>query len=200
MASIIGLTGGIASGKSTVAKMLIEKGFIVVDADLAARKVVEKGETAYYQIVREFGESILNEDKSINRTALGDIIFNHNDKRLLLNSFVHPAVRAYMNKEKNAAIADGRHTIFLDIPLLFESKLMSMVEKTILVFVDEDVQLERLMLRNQLSEQDARARISSQMPLREKILLADAVINNNGSLVETEKQLNSYIHEWKLIP
>jgi dephospho-CoA kinase len=200
MASIIGLTGGIASGKSTVSKMLIQKGFAVVDADIAARKVVEKGETAYYQIVREFGESILLKDKSIDRAALGAIIFNNNEKRLRLNSFVHPAVRAYMNKEKNDAIADGKQTIFLDIPLLFESKLTSMVEKTILVFVEEKVQLERLMLRNQLSEQDARARISSQMPLREKIQLADAVIDNNGSLDETEKQLNSYILEWKLIP
>ncbi|PKR84387.1 dephospho-CoA kinase [Heyndrickxia camelliae] len=200
MAKIIGLTGGIASGKSTVSNMLKEKGFTVIDADIAAREVVNVGEEAYKKIVQEFGEEILHEDLSINRRKLGEIVFHHEDKRLLLNSIVHPAVRKYMNDKKEEAISAGKKSVILDIPLLFESNLTYLVEKTILVFVEEGIQLKRLMERNQFSESEAKARMSAQMPLKDKISLADAVIDNNGSINETAIQLNKLINCWEMIP
>jgi len=200
MARIIGLTGGIASGKSTVSNVLREKGFTIIDADIAAREVVNIGEEAYLKIVKEFGEEILQEDLTINRGKLGAIVFQQEEKRLLLNSIVHPAVRKYMNAKKEEALSAGKNTVILDIPLLFESKLTYMVEKTILVYVEEDTQLKRLMERNHFSEAEAKARISAQMPLKDKIPLADAVIDNNGLITETEKQLNRLLNSWEMTP
>lgn len=200
MAKIIGLTGGIASGKSTVSNMLKTKGFAIVDADIAARKVVEPGEPAYEQIIEAFGEGILLEDLTIDRKKLGALIFADEALRMKLNSIVHPAVRAWMTQEKDRAIENGKKTVFLDIPLLFESRLTYMVERTILVYVDEETQLKRLMARNGLSEKEAQMRIRAQMPLSEKKALADAVIDNNGSPEETKQQLEKIVSDWQLVP
>lgn len=200
MAKIIGLTGGIASGKSTVSNMLKTKGFTIVDADIAARKVVEPGELAYEQIIEAFGEGILLQDLTLDRKKLGALIFADEALRMKLNSIVHPAVRAWMTREKDRAIENGKKTVFLDIPLLFESRLTYMVERTILVYVDEETQLKRLMARNGLSEKEAQMRIRAQMPLSEKKALADAVLDNNGSLEETKQQLEKIVSEWKLVP
>ncbi len=200
MATIIGLTGGIASGKSTVSNMFAKRGFTIVDADLAARVAVQPGEEAYEQIVKQFGREILLEDGTINRPELGSIIFNDEQKRKLLNQIVHPATRQKMFAWKDEAIDKGKQTIIYDIPLLYESNLTHLVEKTIVVYVDEETQLRRLMERNDLSEKEARARIDSQLPLREKVNLADAVIDNNGSIKETEGQVEEIISRWSLSP
>ncbi|QTC43758.1 dephospho-CoA kinase [Bacillus sp. V3] len=201
MATILGLTGGIASGKSTVSEMLSKKGYTVIDADLAARKVVEVGQPAYLAIVEEFGRSILHkEDDTINRAKLGDIVFHNEEMRKKLNGIVHPAVRGLMLSEKDQAIESGKITIIMDIPLLYESDLTWMVDRTIVVYVDEETQLSRLMKRNQFTEQEASSRIASQFPLEDKIGLADAVINNNGTIEQTEEQLEKIINEWDLRP
>ncbi|MDO7487894.1 dephospho-CoA kinase [Peribacillus frigoritolerans] len=199
MGQIIGITGGIASGKSTVSLYLQELGFTIVDADLASRAVVEPGEEAYHQVVKTFGEDILLTDGNIDRVKLGSIIFNDQEKRLLLNGIVHPAVRNWMRLKTEAALSSGEETVFMDIPLLFESKLTFMVDKTILIYVDEQVQLQRLMNRNGLSETEALARINSQMPLADKKALADAVIDNNGDINETKRQVKSILSEWYVI-
>lgn len=199
MAITIGLTGGIASGKSTVSHMFKDKGIVVIDADLIARKVVEVGEEAYLQIVQSFGNQILLPDKTIDRQKLGSIVFHSEEKRLLLNSIVHPAVRKQMLKEKEEHIHNGENTIIMDIPLLFESQLTALVDRTLLVYVDYETQLTRLMSRNQLSEEDAVARIKSQMPLKEKVQLADAVIDNNGTIEETKAQLHDVCRKWGII-
>lgn len=149
--------------------------------------------------MKTFGEDILLPDGSINRTKLGDVIFHNNAKRLKLNSIVHPAVRKRMRELAEKAIHNGAETVFMDIPLLFESKLTFMVEKTLLVYVDEEIQLTRLMNRNNLSEKDARARIASQMPLKEKRALADAVVNNNGDFEETKNQVRSILMNWHVL-
>jgi len=196
MALVIGLTGGIASGKSTVSNMLKEMDITVIDADVEARLAVEKGEPAYQKIVAEFGDEILLADEGIDRQKLGSIIFHNTDKRQLLNGIVHPDVRQRMYGKIDTAIKIGEKVVILDIPLLFESKLTSMVEKTILVYVDKEVQLQRLMERNHLSKVDAEARVNSQMPLSEKVALADAVIDNNGSIEETKRQLNELLTSW----
>ncbi|AKP48076.1 dephospho-CoA kinase [Bacillus smithii] len=200
MAAIIGLTGGIASGKSTVSSLLKEKGFTVIDADVAARIVVQPGEEAYKKIVETFGKDILLENGEINRPKLGDLVFRDEQKRLQLNAIVHPAVRKQMLLEKEQAIRNGKQTIFLDIPLLFESGLTWMVDKTIVVYVDENIQLQRLMKRNGLDKEAAEIRISAQMSLEEKASKADAVINNNGTITETKKQLEHIIEIWALRP
>jgi dephospho-CoA kinase len=199
MGHIFGITGGIASGKSSVSTFIKELGFSVIDADIVAREVVEPGEDAYYEIIHAFGESILLLEGGIDRAKLGNLIFHNEEKRLHLNSIVHPAVRKRMRELAEKAFQDGEKTVFMDIPLLFESKLTFMVEKTLLVYVDEDVQLERLMNRNNLSKSDALARISSQMPLKEKKALADAVVDNNEDFEETKEQVRSILKSWNVL-
>ncbi|MFE8703751.1 dephospho-CoA kinase [Cytobacillus sp. FJAT-54145] len=196
MALVLGLTGGIASGKSTVSNLLKEKGITVIDADLEARNAVEKGEEAYQEVVHYFGEEILMEDGSIDRAKLGAIIFNDKEKRLVLNKIVHPAVRKRMLDKKERAIENGEAIVVLDIPLLFESNLSYLVDKVLLIYVDKDTQLKRLIERNNFSEEEAKARIDSQMPLSDKVSLANFVIDNNGSIEETKLQLNQLLNKW----
>jgi dephospho-CoA kinase len=201
MAIILGLTGGIASGKSTVSNMLDQKGYTVIDADLAARKVVEVGQPAYLAIVEEFGKGVLHEEnETIDRAILGNIVFHNEEMRKKLNGIVHPAVRGLMLSEKDQALGSGKNTIIMDIPLLYESELTWMVDRTIVVYVDEDTQLSRLMKRNQFTKQEASSRIASQFSLKDKVGLADAVIDNNGTIDETEKQLDKIISDWDLRP
>lgn len=196
---IIGLTGGISSGKSTVAKMIRELNIPIVDADIIAREVVEPKEAAYEKIVAHFGDKILNEDRTINRKKLGEIIFNDEKERAVLNSIVHPEVRLKMKEQKEQYLQQGYKHVVLDIPLLFESKLTYLVDKTLLVYVDEKTQLERLVARDKTSLEDAMSRIKSQMPLKEKIQLADEIINNNGTIEETKKQLLEILKKWSII-
>ncbi|WP_449621166.1 dephospho-CoA kinase [Robertmurraya sp. Marseille-Q9965] len=196
MTLVVGLTGGIASGKSTVSNILREMGYTIIDADLEARLAVEIGEPAYNEIVSYFGEEIKLQNGQVDRAKLGEIIFNNEEKRLKLNSIVHPDVRRRMLEKREQAIKNGESLIVLDIPLLFESQLTSMVDKVLLVYVDEDTQLQRLMERNGYSEQEALARITSQMPLKDKVQLSDAVIDNNGTIENTKRQLNIILTEW----
>lgn len=194
---IIGLTGGISSGKSTVANLIVALGIPVIDADIIARKVVEPGEAAYTEIVEHFGKDVLEKNGTINRKKLGDIIFNNEAERKVLNSIVHPAVRKQMKMEKEQLLTAGYETIVFDIPLLFESNLTHMVDKVLLVYVDEETQLERLMNRDEATKTDALSRIRSQMPLKDKIPLADEVINNNASIDQTKAQLLNILDKWK---
>lgn len=199
MHKVIGLTGGIASGKSTVSKMIEQLGFTVLDADIASRKVVEPGEEAYLKVKEVFGEHIFNADGTLNRAELGSLIFNNEEKRLLLNSIMHPAVRRWMNNQQEEAFKRGEKVVFQDIPLLFEGNMQQGFKHTILVYVDDDVQLERLMKRNHFSREEALARIHSQMPLSEKVALADEVVNNNASEEETREQLMNILKKLQLI-
>jgi dephospho-CoA kinase len=196
MTLVVGLTGGIASGKSTVSNMFKEMKMTVIDADVESRKAVQIGEPAYKQIVESFGPEIVLPNGEIDRQKLGSIIFHDEQKRKLLNSIVHPEVRRRMNEKKELAIKGKERIVILDIPLLFESNLIYMVDQTLLVYVDRSIQLTRLMERNRLSKEEAEARIQSQMPLAEKMKLADKIINNNGSLTETKNQLNKILADW----
>lgn len=196
MSLVIGLTGGIASGKSTVSTMLKELDISVIDADVEARLAVQKGEPAYAKIIEVFSHGILLPNEEIDRQKLGSIIFHNAEKRKLLNEIVHPEVRKRMTRQIEEANQNQEELVVLDIPLLFESKLTYMVDKTLLVYVDRSVQLQRLMERNNLSALEAEARMNSQMPLSEKVSIADAVINNNGSIKETKKQLNDILIQW----
>ena len=193
---IIGLTGSIASGKSTVSKMLADSGYPIIDADLVARQVVEPGSETLKQIEALFGPEAIREDGSMNRETVGTLIFSDPVKRKQLNDIIHPAIRAEMLRQRSAFMAEGYKTIVMDIPLLFESKLQHFVDKVLVVSVTEENQLARLMERNGLSEKDARARISSQLPMSVKEEGADAVIYNNGTIEETARQLAWILEQW----
>lgn len=195
---IIGLTGSIASGKSTISAMLKEKGFPIVDADLVARIVVKPGTQTLQEIEEVFGKEVMNEDGTLNREALGQIIFHNPGKRKQLNDLMHPAIRAEMLHQRDKLLQEGHSTIIMDIPLLFESKLQHFVEKIMVVSVTEETQLQRLMERNSLSFEEAKARIQSQLPISEKEKGADAVIYNNGSKVESKEQLERLLVKWDI--
>ncbi|MBU0904261.1 MAG: dephospho-CoA kinase [Firmicutes bacterium] len=197
---IIGLTGSIASGKSTVSKMLQDMGFSIIDADIVAREVVELGSDTLQEIQNQFGNEVLHTDGTLNREVLGSMIFHQPAKRKQLNDIMHPAIRKEMLKQRDELTKKGNETFFMDIPLLFESRLQHLVEKILVVSVTEDVQLERLMSRNNLSKEEAEARIKSQLPLSEKEKGADAVIYNNGSIEESKKQLESILKIWDVSP
>ncbi|MCX2826902.1 dephospho-CoA kinase [Bacillus pseudomycoides] len=199
MTIVIGLTGGIASGKSTVSQMFRELQIPVIDADIIAREVVEQGKEAYKEIVDVFGEEILQADGELDRQKLGSIVFHNEEKRLRLNKIVHPAVRKEMNVQKDMYIKEGVQAVVLDIPLLFESKLTALVDQIVVVAVSPSMQLERLMKRNGFTEEDAKARIDSQMPLAEKATLANKVIYNDGTIAETKAQLQLILKEWNII-
>lgn len=195
--TVIGLTGGIASGKTTVANYLSEHGFAVIDADIAARKAVEKGSSGLQQISEAF-PGTLNEDGTLNRKLLGSIIFNDKEKREILNQIVHPIVRNIMEEEKIAALKQGK-TVIMDIPLLYENHLEHTVDEVWVVYVPYYIQKSRLMERNNLSESEADARINSQMPMEDKRKKADVVIDNSDDLCALYQQLDSLIRKYTSI-
>jgi len=186
---IIGLTGGIATGKSTVSAIFENAGAVVIDADRIARKVVKKGLPAYRKIVRHFGENVLLPDGEINRSLLGDIIFNDPQKKNLLNSIVHPHVREEQNRQLKHIQKNNPNTIvILDIPLLIESQMVQDLSEVIVVYAPEHIQVKRLIKRDHISQADALARIRSQMPIEEKKNKATIVIDNSGAMESTRKQ------------
>ncbi|ANT57557.1 dephospho-CoA kinase [Bacillus sp. FSL R5-0820] len=197
MTLVIGLTGGIASGKSTVSQMIKEKGIRVVDADIIAKEAVSKGAPALHQIVQTFGEEVLLPNGELNRQQLGAIIFSDEEKRKKLNAIVHPEVRKEMLKQRDEGVSNQETFVVLDIPLLFESKLEGLVDRIIVVYTTPDLQLSRLMNRNDLSEEEALNRIHSQQPLEEKCQKADRVIENTKDLAFIRKQLENILNEWE---
>lgn len=195
----IGLTGGIASGKSTVAEMIKRYDLPIVDADVMARKVVEPGEPALEKIFQLFGEDMKAEDGGLDRKKLGSVIFKDKEKRNVLNRVLHPAIRKGMLDQAAAFKEQGSAHVIFDIPLLFESELTHMVDQTLLVYVDAKTQLSRLVERDQSTEEEALERIQSQIPIEEKKELADEVIDNTGGREETEEQLNNILKKWGVI-
>ena len=195
MGKIFGLTGSIASGKSTVSNFLKELNVPIVDADVIAKEVVEIGQPAYKKIVEAFGSEILLDSGEINRPFLGSIIFNNKEKRLQLNEIVHPEVRREMKEQADRYIKQGEPLVILDIPLLYEGNSIELVEKVIVVTVSEENQLKRLMKRNGLSKEDALLRIASQIPVKEKAARADYVIDNNGDFEDTKRQVKDLLNK-----
>lgn len=186
---LVGLTGGIGSGKSTVANLL--KAHVpVIDADKLARDVVEPGKPAWKKIKQHFGEDVLTDSGELNREKLADIVFSDEEKRRLLNSITHPEIHKAMAWKVIGCFLSGYQFVVLDIPLLFESKKMLRYLKfTVVVRCDEGQQVERIMGRNDFTEEQVLARIRAQLPLAQKVKMADFVIDNGGGLEETEKQV-----------
>ena len=192
----VGLTGGIACGKSTVAGMFLKKGAHLIDFDKLAHEVQRPGKPAWQEVVRCFGEEILDADKTINRARLGNIVFGDKKNIDRLNKIVHPPVyRQWRYLTENIAGKQKDAIIISDVPLLFEGKMQHLFDVTILVLVDPEDQLHRLMNRNGLNEDEAKKRLESQMPIRKKISLADIVIENKSSMAETEESVEQVWQE-----
>jgi dephospho-CoA kinase len=191
----VGLTGGIACGKSTVAGMLVRRGALSIDLDQIAREVVLPGSPVLARVVDCFGQGILNEDGSLNRKALGEIVFNDPDARKKLESITHPAIRAIM-VERMAALEQAHpdRLVVVEVPLLYESGLQAMFDEVMVVYVPRDMQLARLRDREGLSPEQAEKRLNAQLPIEDKKKWADVVIDNSGTLEQTERQVDEY---WK---
>ena len=190
---LVGLTGGLATGKSTVAALFKRCGAYVVDADVLARQVVAPGTAGWRAVVTAFGKGVLNSDRTINRQTLGSIIFRHPAKRRQLERIIHPRVsREQARLTKQAAAENPRAVVLYDVPLLFEAGLEKVADKVVVVAADRETQIARLRERNGLSRSEAVRRIRSQMPLRKKIRRADYVLDGTlarAKLLTQVKQL-----------
>jgi dephospho-CoA kinase len=186
---LVGLTGGIGSGKSTVAAILRELGAEVVDADEASHAVYEPGTPGFEAVVREFGDQFVR-DGRIDRKALGELVFKDADARRRLNEIVHPLVREWMAERTAEAIERGATVVVQDVPLLFENGLEPLYSSVVLVYVPEATQLERLIHWGRgLTPERARAVIATQMPIEEKRRRTNQVIDNSGSIEHTRTQV-----------
>jgi dephospho-CoA kinase len=193
MKRLIGLTGGIATGKSTVAKYLAETYHLpILDADIYAREAVNNGSPILVQIVERYGSKILLPNGDLNREKLGEIVFKNKLERQWIESKIHPYVRERFDQEIQKSLQE---TLVLVIPLLFEAKITNLVTEIWVVSCSESQQLQRLINRNKLTLEQAQARISSQMPLTEKIVLADVVLDNSQTLEALLEQVNIVINK-----
>lgn len=187
----LGLTGGIASGKSTVGSMLRKLGLTVLDADSIAHELIETGEPAYEEVVREFGPTILNADKRISRAALAKIVFADSAKLAHLNAIVHPRVEERLMSEFDKLQRHAAPAVaFVEAALIIEAGLDKKLDGVVVVWCKPEQQLERLMARG-LSEEEAQRRIASQLPLEEKLQRATEKIDCSGKLTQTRKQVGA---------
>jgi len=190
---VIGLTGGIASGKSTVSRHLAKLGAIILDADQIAREIVAPGKPALQEIVQDFGEDVLLPDGSLDRARLGKLVFADKAKRDRLNQITHPKIFAEI-RERIAKLRESydclQRVVVIDAPLLIEAGFVPLVESVWLVAVDEETQIKRLMERDGYSREEAEARLKSQMPLEQKLAYADHIIQNMGTVEETIARVN----------
>jgi dephospho-CoA kinase len=197
---IVGLTGSYASGKSTAAKMFVELGAILIDADRLAREVVKPDKQAWFEIVAHFGKGILLKNREIDRKALGEIVFGCDAERERLNAIVHPrvldeelkAIEEIKDREPDAIV-------ILSVPLLIESGHYKNCDKIVVVTVDRDTQIKRLIERDGFSREESIRRISAQMPLSEKLTYADYVIDNSGSIQETDLQVKDVFKRLRIL-
>ena len=194
MILIIGITGSIACGKSLVSNYLQEKGYTIIDADKIGHMALENDEVKK-QLINKFGKSILK-DNEVNRVTLGKLVFENNENLKELNNIIHPQIRK--NISEQIQVHKNEKLVFVDVPLLFEAKFDDLVEKIIVISLDEKIQLERLMNRNSLSKEEALQRIKSQIPVREKEKLGDYVVDNSFTQENTYNQVDRILEKLKL--
>jgi dephospho-CoA kinase len=195
---IVGLTGGIGSGKSSVAGMFKDEGAYVIDYDYLARVVVEPDTPAWRDIVDYFGQEILSPDRTLNRSKLAEIVFSDAQSRKALEGFIHPRIFEKQDTVlKDIKTKDSQAIVIVDVPLLFELSLNKNFGKIILVYVSRDVQIERAIKRDALLKEEVEKRLQAQINIEKKKLLSDYIINNEGSLKNTRDQVRKVIHELK---
>ena len=193
MTYILGLTGGIASGKSTVSAYLAQNGALIIDADLIARQVVAKKSSGLKQIVAKFGEEILTASGELDRKKLGKLVFSNKDLLKALTDITGPLIRAEILREIEAAKKAQVKLVVLDIPLLFETGYQTLCDKVMVVTIPSKLQLERVMKRDNLSAAEARKRIANQLPASRRNELADVLIDNSKSVAETYQQVLKWL-------
>lgn len=193
MALIIGLTGGIATGKSTVSDMFKDYGIPVVDTDQIAYDLLKKGSSSYDEVLTLFSNKILNTNGDINRKKLGKAIFNDDNLREKLNNIIHPKIKSVTLSEVKKHKELGAPIIVIDVPLLFETDFVKLVDKSIVVYTTPKLQIERLIGRDSISKDYALTKIDSQIPIEDKVKLADYVIDNSKSILTTKKEFNKII-------
>jgi dephospho-CoA kinase len=187
---IVGLTGGIATGKSSIAAMFAKRGAYILDFDELAHLVVEPDRPAWKDIVDFFGSSILKEDRTLDRPKLGKIVFSDAEKRKTLQQFIYPRIsEEYLRRVQEIAEEDADPIVLADVPLLIEQHMQPMFAKIILVYATREQQIKRLTERDGLALEDALKRLAAQMPIDDKLKYADYVIRNTGSLQESEAQV-----------
>jgi len=192
----VGLTGGIACGKSTVAEMFVRLGAYLIDLDKLAHEVQEPGAPAWQKIIDYFGDDVLGRDQKIDRNKVAAIVFNHPEKLKALNDIVHPCVyEEWQARLKKIEAGDARAIVLSDIPLLFEARMQSLFDLTIVVMIPPEEQIVRLMARNGMTKEDAQKRIKNQMPIGDKVGMADIVINNQSSIADTQKRIQEVWQE-----
>ena len=195
---IVGLTGGIASGKSTIAYMFKKEGAYVIDIDLISREVVEPEKPAWQEIINVFGKEILNDDRTINRKKLGEIIFSDAEKRKKLEEIVHPKINEEkIKKIKEIENIDKQAIVIVDIPLLIETNKHSTVDKIVLVYVSPQKQVERLMKRDGFSLEEVQKRLASQLPIEDKTKYAHYIINYEETLEQVQKKVKEIFRKLK---
>lgn len=195
---IVALTGGIGSGKSTVARMFKDEGAYVIDFDYLARVVVEPDKPAWRDIIDYFGPEILSPDRTLNRSALAEIVFSDDESRKALEGLTHPKIF----EESEALVKairrkDPFSVVIIDFPLLFELSLDQKFDKIILAYVPRALQLKRIMERDGLAKEEVEKRLNAQISIEEKRSLSDYIINNQGGLNDTRDQVRKVIHELK---
>jgi dephospho-CoA kinase len=187
---LVGLTGGIATGKSTVDAVLRELGAVIIDADVMAREVVEPGEPALAEIAAAFGPGVIGPDGRLDRKALGAIVFADPDRRRTLEAMTHPRMRQRLLRRVDELTAENfRGLVFYDAAVLIESGSHHLMDRLVVVITDEPTQIARLMARDGVDREEALRKIGSQIPLAEKAKLADYVIDNSGDRPATEEQV-----------
>jgi dephospho-CoA kinase len=187
---LVGVTGGIASGKSTVARMLEELGAPVIDFDALSRSVVEPGKPAWKDIAAYFGEQVLLEDKTLDRKKISEIVFRDPEKRKRLEGFTHPRIyEDFRRLVKEYTQKDPDVIIQVVVPLLIEANLQYLFHKLLLVYIPQEKQIERLMDRDKISREMAQNILTAQLPIDEKKGYADFIVDNSGSLEETKRQV-----------
>ncbi|CAI3345582.1 dephospho-CoA kinase [Enterococcus cecorum] len=198
MAFVLGITGGIATGKSSVVQHFIDLGFPVVDADIIARHLLDQNGQAYNEVVNVFGSEILQENGEINRQALGALVFNHPDKLKQLDELMAP----FLQESILAAIkqaSQNQNLVIVDVPLMYEKGYDEWMDQVAVVYCTPNQQLKRLMQRNQLTEKEAKQRIDSQLPIEMKKLLAEVVFDNSNDLTQTIQQVDTWLSNRKYI-
>jgi dephospho-CoA kinase len=192
---IIGLTGGVATGKSSVARFLSERGITVIDADTIAREAVFPGTSALQSILEEFGSGILLPDGTLDRKALGAVVFSDGEKRHLLERILHPAIKQLAEQKIRQAGQEGSRVVIYMAPLLIEAGASDRVDEIWVVSTTETVQIERLMARDNISREEAKRIIESQMPLAEKERFGRIVIDNSGTEEQTMRLLEEIMQK-----